>query len=94
MRGVWEEARRRSPCVIVIDEIDALCPKREEGGGEVERRVVAQVLTLMDGMGVGGEEEEVGEETRVVVVGATNRPNAIDPALRRPGRFDKEIEIG
>lgn len=93
LRGVWEEARRRSPCVIVIDEIDALCPKREEGGGEVERRVVAQVLTLMDGMG-SGEEEEEGEETRVVVVGATNRPNAIDPALRRPGRFDKEIEIG
>ncbi|KAL7412221.1 P-loop containing nucleoside triphosphate hydrolase protein [Mrakia frigida] len=96
LRGVWEEARRRSPCVIVIDEIDALCPKREEGGGEVERRVVAQVLTLMDGMGMddGKGEGEEGEEARVVVVGATNRPNAIDPALRRPGRFDKEIEIG
>lgn len=82
--------------MIVIDEIDALCPKREEGGGEVERRVVAQVLTLMDGMGMddGKGEGEEGEEARVVVVGATNRPNAIDPALRRPGRFDKEIEIG
>lgn len=80
--------------MIVIDEIDALCPKREEGGGEVERRVVAQVLTLMDGMEMGDEAMVGEEEARVVVVGATNRPNAIDPALRRPGRFDKEIEIG
>lgn len=88
LRGVFEEAKRRSPCVVVFDEIDALCPKREEGGGEVEKRVVAQLLTLMDGMGFDGD------NGRVVIIGATNRPNAIDPALRRPGRFDKEIEIG
>lgn len=87
LRAVWEEAKRRSPCVLVLDEIDALCPRRDGGeGGEVERRVVSQLLTLMDGMGSAGD--------RVVVIGATNRPNAIDPALRRPGRFDKEIEIG
>jgi hypothetical protein len=100
LRGVWEEAKRRSPCVLVIDEIDALCPKREEGGGEVEKRVVAQLLTLMDGMGSGGKRDDGDdgdddeEEERIVVIGATNRPNAMDPALRRPGRFDKEIEIG
>ncbi|KDE04907.1 hypothetical protein MVLG_04664 [Microbotryum lychnidis-dioicae p1A1 Lamole] len=105
LRDVFAEAKRKSPAVIVIDEVDALAPNREEGG-EVERRVVATLLTLMDGL----EEKdtvvdsESGEETnedksneerpRVVVIAATNRPNAIDPALRRPGRFDKEIEIG
>jgi AAA family ATPase len=74
--------------VIIIDEVDALCPKREDGvGSEVENRVVATLLTEMDGVG-----EHVSE--RVIVVATTNRPNAIDPALRRPGRFDREIEIG
>ncbi|GMK56234.1 hypothetical protein CspeluHIS016_0300740 [Cutaneotrichosporon spelunceum] len=88
LRGVFEEARRRSPCIIILDEVDALCPRRDGGeGGEVERRVVAMLLTLMDGMAA-----DAGE--KVIVVAATNRPNAIDPALRRPGRFDREIEIG
>jgi hypothetical protein len=86
LRGVFEEAKKRSPCVVVLDEVDALCPKRDGDGGEVEKRVVATLLTLMDGMGQG--------EERVFVIGATNRPNGIDPALRRPGRFDREIEIG
>jgi AAA family ATPase len=86
LRGVFEEAKKRSPCVVVLDEVDALCPRRDGDGGEVEKRVVATLLTLMDGMGQG--------EERVFVIGATNRPNGIDPALRRPGRFDREIEIG
>jgi len=74
----------------VLDEIDALVPRREDGaGGEVERRVVATLLTILDGMGT--ERENNG---RVIIIGTTNRPNAIDPALRRPGRFDREIEIG
>ncbi|WVW85544.1 hypothetical protein I302_107582 [Kwoniella bestiolae CBS 10118] len=90
LRGVFTEAKKRSPCIIVLDEVDALCPRRDGGeGGEVERRVVATLLTLMDGM----SQEDVGEE-RIFVVAATNRPNSIDPALRRPGRFDREIEIG
>ncbi|SCV67658.1 BQ2448_5269 [Microbotryum intermedium] len=105
LRDVFAEAKRKSPAVIVIDEVDALAPNREEGG-EVERRVVATLLTLMDGLeekdavvdSESGEEVkeegETEERPRVVVVAATNRPNAIDPALRRPGRFDKEIEIG
>lgn len=89
LRGIFEEARKRSPCIIVLDEVDALCPRRDGGeGGEVERRVVAMLLTLMDGMGASTSNE------RVIVIAATNRPNAIDPALRRPGRFDREIEIG
>ncbi|KAG6889120.1 hypothetical protein C0992_006342, partial [Termitomyces sp. T32_za158] len=90
LRDVFRDARERSPCIVVLDEIDALVPRREEGaGGEVEKRVVATLLTILDGM------EEDGEgERRVVVIGTTNRPNAIDPALRRPGRFDREIEIG
>lgn len=88
IRGVFEEARKRSPCIIVLDEVDALCPRRDGGeGGEVERRVVAMLLTLMDGMTADPDE-------KVIVVAATNRPNSIDPALRRPGRFDREIEIG
>ena len=88
MRRVFAEARAKSPCIIVLDEVDALCPRREDGsGGEVEKRVVATLLTEMDGV-------ESEETSRVVVVATTNRPNAIDPALRRPGRFDREIEIG
>lgn len=86
LRGVFAKARRQSPCVIVLDEVDALCPRRDGDGGEVEKRVVATLLTLMDGMDSGDE--------RVFVIAATNRPNSIDPALRRPGRFDREIEIG
>lgn len=88
LRGVFDEAKRQSPCIVVLDEIDALCPRRDGDGGEVEKRVVATLLTLMDGMG-GQDEKE-----RVFVIAATNRPNSIDPALRRPGRFDREIEIG
>ncbi|KAI0738851.1 AAA family ATPase [Daedaleopsis nitida] len=92
IRDVFTEARARSPCIIVLDEVDALCPRREEGpGGEVEKRVVAQLLTLMDGM---EDEGADGSQGKVVVVATTNRPNAIDPALRRPGRFDREIEVG
>jgi AAA family ATPase len=111
LRDIFLEAKRKSPSIIVIDEVDALAPNREEGG-EVERRVVAQLLTLMDGLeekdpepkakeedDEDDDEDDDGEEKdqeppRVVVIAATNRPNAIDPALRRPGRFDKEIEIG
>lgn len=88
LRDLFREAREKSPCIVIIDEVDALCPRREDGaGGEVEKRVVATLLTEMDGVG-----EHVSE--RVIVVATTNRPNAIDPALRRPGRFDREIEIG
>ncbi|GHJ85370.1 hypothetical protein NliqN6_1772 [Naganishia liquefaciens] len=100
IRAVFDEAKKREPCIVVLDEVDAICPKREGGeGGEVERRVVATLLTLMDGMSegiatVGGNEKAVADLARVVVIAATNRPNAVDPALRRPGRFDREIEIG
>lgn len=91
LRDVFAKAREQSPCIVVLDEVDALCPRREDGpGSEVEKRVVAQLLTIMDGMQDEGQE---GKD-RVVVVATTNRPNAIDPALRRPGRFDREIEIG
>ncbi|KAJ6619519.1 AAA family ATPase [Mycena sp. CBHHK59/15] len=90
LRDVFKEARDKSPCIVVLDEVDALVPRREDGaGGEVEKRVVATLLTILDGM-----EDGADEHTRVVVIGTTNRPNAIDPALRRPGRFDREIEIG
>jgi transitional endoplasmic reticulum ATPase len=85
LREVFEEARENSPTIIFIDELDSIAPRREEVTGEVERRVVAQLLTMMDGL------EERGQ---VVVIGATNRVDAIDAALRRPGRFDREIEIG
>jgi transitional endoplasmic reticulum ATPase len=85
LREMFKEAEENAPSIIFIDEIDAIAPKREEVTGEVERRVVAQLLALMDGLEARG---------RVVVIGATNRPNALDPALRRPGRFDREIEIG
>ena len=84
LREIFEEARKNAPSIIFIDEIDAIAPKREEVTGEVEKRVVAQLLTLMDGL---------QERGRVVVIGATNRPNAVDPALRRPGRLEVEIEI-
>jgi transitional endoplasmic reticulum ATPase len=81
----FKEAEDNAPSIVFIDEIDAIAPKREEVTGEVERRVVAQILALMDGLESRGE---------TIVIGATNRPNAVDPALRRPGRFDREIEIG
>ncbi|MEE1117398.1 CDC48 family AAA ATPase [Methanosphaera sp.] len=85
LRELFEEAEENSPSIIFIDELDAIAPKRAEVTGDVERRIVAQLLTLMDGLKSRGE---------VVVIGATNRPDAIDEALRRPGRFDREIEIG
>lgn len=91
LRDVFASAQRRSPCIIVLDEVDALCPVREDAGG-VDARVVTTLLTLMDG--VDAVSKGGGDEARVVVVATTNRPNAIDPALRRPGRFDREIEIG
>lgn len=85
LRKIFEDARRRAPCIIFFDEIDSLAPKRERVEGEVEKRVVAQLLALMDGLKSRGD---------VIVMAATNRPNSIDPALRRPGRFDREIVIG
>jgi len=85
IRGIFEEAEKNAPSIIFIDEIDAIAPKREDVNGEVERRVVSQLLTMMDGLNARG---------KVIVIGATNRINALDPALRRPGRFDREIEIG
>lgn len=85
LRDIFKEARDSSPSIIFIDEIDAIAPKREEAFGDVEKRVVAQLLALMDGMSDRGQ---------VIVLGATNRPESLDPALRRPGRFDREIEIG
>ena len=85
LREVFEDAEENSPAIVFIDELDAIAPKREEAGGDVERRVVAQLLSLMDGL------EDRG---RITVIGATNRVDAVDPALRRPGRFDREIEIG
>ena len=84
LRSVFQEAQRRAPSIIFIDELDALAPKRTEMGGEVERRIVGQLLALMDGMASRGQ---------VVLIGATNQPNALDPALRRPGRFDREIAL-
>ena len=84
LREIFEEARKNAPAIIFIDEIDSIAPKREEVIGEVEKRVVAQLLTLMDGL---------QERGKIVVIGATNRIEAVDPALRRPGRFDREIEI-
>jgi AAA family ATPase len=91
LRDVFKEAREKSPCIVVLDEVDAIAPRREDGaGGEVEKRVVATLLTILDGIDPGSQRME----DRVVVIGTTNRPNAIDPALRRPGRFDREIEIG
>src|ERR671918_355685 len=85
LRETFKEAKENAPSIIFIDEIDSIAPKREEVSGDVEKRVVSQLLTLMDG---------VGSRGKLVVIGATNRPDALDPALRRPGRFDREIEIG
>jgi transitional endoplasmic reticulum ATPase len=84
LRGVFQEAQRRAPSIIFIDELDALAPKRSDTGGEVERRIVGQLLALMDGLTSRGQ---------IVLIGATNQPNALDPALRRPGRFDREIAL-
>lgn len=84
LREIFKEAEENAPSIIFIDEIDSIAPKRDEVSGETERRVVAQLLALMDGLESRG---------KVVVIGATNRPNALDPAIRRPGRFDREIEI-
>ncbi|MDO8460799.1 MAG: CDC48 family AAA ATPase, partial [Nanoarchaeota archaeon] len=84
IRDIFEEAEKNAPSIIFFDELDAIAPKREEVQGEVERRVVSQLLTMMDGLKSRG---------KVVVIGATNRLNSVDPALRRPGRFDREIEI-
>jgi len=84
VREIFKEAREKAPSIVFIDEIDSIAPKREEVTGEVERRVVSQLLALMDGLEARG---------KVIVIAATNRPNAIDPALRRPGRFDREVEI-
>jgi transitional endoplasmic reticulum ATPase len=85
LRQIFEEAQRSAPSIIFIDEIDSIAPKREEVSGDLERRIVAQLLALMDGLSARGE---------VIVVAATNRPNALDPAIRRGGRLDREIEIG
>ena len=85
MRKAFEEAEKNSPAIIFIDEIDSIAPKRDKTSGEVERRVVSQLLTLMDG---------IKKRGHVVVLAATNRPNSIDSALRRFGRFDREIDIG
>jgi transitional endoplasmic reticulum ATPase len=84
LRKAFEECEKNSPSILFIDEIDAIAPKREKTHGEVERRIVSQLLTLMDGL---------KQRTHVVVMAATNRPNSIDPALRRFGRFDREIDI-
>merc|ERR1711988_1670885 len=85
LRKAFEEAEKNAPAIIFIDEIDSIAPKRDKANGEVERRIVSQMLTLMDGL---------KQRANVVVIGATNRPNTIDPALRRFGRFDREIDIG
>ncbi len=85
LREIFTQAQENAPSIIFIDELDSIAPKRDEVTGEVERRVVAQLLSLMDGLASRG---------KVIVIGATNRPNSLDPAIRRPGRFDREIEIG
>ena len=85
LRKAFEEAEKNSPAIIFIDEVDSIAPKREKTNGEVERRIVSQLLTLMDGL---------KKRAHVVVMAATNRPNSIDPALRRFGRFDREVDIG
>lgn len=85
LREIFKEAQENAPAIIFIDEIDSIAPKRDEVSGDVEKRIVSQLLTIMDGLESRG---------KLVVIGATNRPNALDPALRRPGRFDREIEIG
>ncbi|WFD23308.1 AAA+-type ATPase [Malassezia equina] len=101
LRAVFAAATMHERCIVFIDEIDALAPRRDassfaqsDGAGEVERRVVATLLTLLDGMGTAEARTPRGTPSRVVVLAATNRPNALDPALRRPGRLDREIEVG
>jgi len=102
LASVFALARRNAPSVIFLDEIDSLCPKRDESSDEMQKRVVASLLTLMDGAtgeaaGVdssGGGSSASSVDDRVVVIGATNRPDALDTALRRAGRFDREMEIG
>ena len=86
IRDLFEQAAQAAPCVLFIDEIDSITPKRENAQKEMERRIVAQLLTCMDDLGK--------KDCHVVVIGATNRPDALDPALRRAGRFDREIAIG
>lgn len=85
LRDIFDDSEKNAPAIIFLDELDSISPKREEVSGEMERRMVAQLLSLMDGL---------KERANVIVIGATNRPDAIDPALRRPGRFDREIELG
>merc|ERR1712070_1185964 len=85
LRKAFEEAEKNAPSIIFIDEIDSIAPKRDKSNGEVEKRIVSQMLTLMDGL---------KGRSNTVVIGATNRPNSIDPAHRRFGRFDREIDIG
>ena len=85
LRKAFEDAEKNAPAIIFIDEIDSIAPKREKTQGEVERRIVSQLLTLMDGLKT---------RAHVIVIAATNRPNSIDPALRRFGRFDREVDIG
>ena len=86
IKDLFEEARQNAPCIIFIDEIDALCPKRDEAQNELEKRIVATILSDLDG--------PESQNDRIILIGATNRPNSLDDALRRPGRLDKEIEIG
>lgn len=85
LRQAFADAEKNAPSIMFIDEIDSIAPKRDKAGGEVERRIVSQLLTLMDG---------IKPTSSVVVIAATNRPNTIDPALRRFGRFDRELDIG
>jgi transitional endoplasmic reticulum ATPase len=85
LRRAFEEAEKNAPAIIFIDELDSIAPKRDKTNGELERRIVSMLLTLMDGL---------KQRAQIVVIGATNRPNVIDTALRRFGRFDREIEIG
>merc|ERR1712107_881250 len=85
LRKAFEEAEKNSPAIIFIDELDSIAPKREKTNGEVERRIVSQLLTLMDGL---------KQRSQTIIMAATNRPNSIDPALRRFGRFDREVDIG
>ncbi|RUP51716.1 P-loop containing nucleoside triphosphate hydrolase protein [Jimgerdemannia flammicorona] len=93
LRDIFEDAAENAPSIIFIDEIDALCPKRDEAASELEKRIVATLLTLMDGVSSTATTTDP-RRSRFIVIGATNRPNALDEALRRPGRLDREIEIG
>ena len=99
LASVFALARRHAPSIIFLDELDSLCPKRDESSDELQKRIVASLLTLMDGLssssssgGEGGSQSSVDD--RVLVIGATNRPDALDTAMRRAGRFDREMEIG